>query len=119
TESGPDNGRLGRVEPTSGTALHRRSHSKDPVQRRPGSPLHKQSGRPRPPDAAGQRRPDPDREVPPMLDEKLQTIYDDVVRMNPAEDEFHQAVSEVLSSLGLVVTKHPEFLERKVIQRIC
>ena len=54
-----------------------------------------------------------------MLDEKLQAIYDDVVRMNPAEEEFHQAVCEVLSSLGLVVAKHPEFLERKVIQRIC
>jgi glutamate dehydrogenase (NADP+) len=54
-----------------------------------------------------------------VIDEKLEAIYDDVVRTNPGEVEFHQAVREVLGSLGLVVAKHPEFLRRKIIQRIC
>ena len=54
-----------------------------------------------------------------MLDEKLESIFDDVVRRNPAEPEFHQAVKEVFESLGPVVAKHPEFTHHKIIQRIC
>jgi glutamate dehydrogenase (NADP+) len=54
-----------------------------------------------------------------MIDEKLEGIYDDVVRRNAGEVEFHQAVREVLESLGPVVAKHPEFAEHKIIQRIC
>ena len=54
-----------------------------------------------------------------MIDEKLEAIYDEVVRRNPGEAEFHQAVREVLESLGPVVAKHPEFAEHKIIQRIC
>ena len=34
-----------------------------------------------------------------------------VVRRNPGEAEFHQAVREVLESLGPVLAKHPEFAE--------
>jgi glutamate dehydrogenase (NADP+) len=54
-----------------------------------------------------------------MLDEKLESVYDDVIRRNPAEPEFHQAVKEVLDSLGPVIAKHPEFARSKIIQRIC
>ena len=54
-----------------------------------------------------------------MLDEKFDEVYDDVTRRNPAEPEFHQAVKEVLESLGPVVAKHPELARHKVIQRIC
>ena len=54
-----------------------------------------------------------------MLDEKFDVVYDDVVRRNPAEPEFHQAVKEVLESLGPVAAKHPELARHKVIQRIC
>ncbi|MCC6435202.1 MAG: NADP-specific glutamate dehydrogenase [Acidimicrobiales bacterium] len=54
-----------------------------------------------------------------VLDEKLETIFDDVVRRNPAEPEFHQAVREVLDSLGPVIAKHPDFARHKIIQRIC
>ncbi len=54
-----------------------------------------------------------------MLDEKLETVYDDVIRRNPAEPEFHQAVKEVLDSIGPVIAKHPEFARSKIIQRIC
>src|SRR5690606_9778500 len=52
-------------------------------------------------------------------DERLSEIYQHVVARNPAEFEFHQAVREVLDSLGPVVAKHPDFLERKIIERIC
>ena len=41
------------------------------------------------------------------LDEKLEPIYQDVLKRNPGETEFHQAVLEVLESLGPVVVKHP------------
>jgi glutamate dehydrogenase (NADP+) len=49
----------------------------------------------------------------------IEQIYDDVVRRNPAEPEFHQAVREVLDSLGLVLARHSEYAERKTIERIC
>jgi glutamate dehydrogenase (NADP+) len=54
-----------------------------------------------------------------MLDEKFDEVFDDVVRRNPAEPEFHQAVKEVLESLGPVAAKHPELARHKIIQRIC
>jgi glutamate dehydrogenase (NADP+) len=54
-----------------------------------------------------------------VIDEKLMAVYNDVVRHSPGALEFHQAIHEVLESLGLVVTKHPEFAEQKIIQRIC
>ena len=53
------------------------------------------------------------------LDEKIDGIYQDVLKRNPGETEFHQAVLEVLECLGPVVTKHPQYLERKIIERIC
>ncbi len=54
-----------------------------------------------------------------VIDEKLEDVYADVLRRNPGEPEFHQAVREVLESLGVVVSKHPEFARQKIIQRIC
>jgi glutamate dehydrogenase (NADP+) len=54
-----------------------------------------------------------------MLDEKLEPIYADVLRRNPGEDEFHQAVREVLESLGAVIAKHPSYAEHALIERIC
>ena len=54
-----------------------------------------------------------------VIDEKLESVIREVVDRNPGETEFHQSVREVLESLGPVVTKHPEFLEHKVIERIC
>jgi len=55
----------------------------------------------------------------PLLDEKLQAIYDEVLRRNPGETEFHQAVHEVLDTLGPVVAKHPQYAEAAIIQRLC
>ena len=54
-----------------------------------------------------------------MIDEKLEGIFADVVRRNPGELEFQQAVREVLESLGPVLVKDPELAEHKVIERIC
>ena len=53
------------------------------------------------------------------LHPRLHAIYDDVLRRNPGEHEFHQAVREVFDSLGPVTDKHPEYLQASIIQRIC
>lgn len=49
----------------------------------------------------------------------LSSLYEQVVRTNPAEPEFHQAVSEVFESLSPVIDKHPEYKEAKLLERIC
>ena len=54
-----------------------------------------------------------------MIDEKLEDVYAEVLRRNPGESEFHQAVNEVLDALGPSIAKHPQFARRKIIQRIC
>ena len=54
-----------------------------------------------------------------MIDEKLQPIFDEVLRRNAGEAEFLQAVQEVLESLGAVVAKHPEYADNALIERIC
>ncbi|MDW7644323.1 MAG: NADP-specific glutamate dehydrogenase [Desulfuromonadales bacterium] len=53
------------------------------------------------------------------LDEKVEPIYQEVLKRNPGETEFHQAVREVIESLGPVLVKHPEFGHHKIIERIC
>ncbi|WP_018634004.1 NADP-specific glutamate dehydrogenase [Neomegalonema perideroedes] len=55
----------------------------------------------------------------PHLDERLEHIYNDVTRRNAGEAEFHQAVREVLESLGRVVAKRPVYAEDALIERIC
>lgn len=56
-----------------------------------------------------------------MLDlhEKLVDIYDEILRRNPGETEFHQAAQEVLASLGPLVVKHPQYTDTQVIRRLC
>jgi glutamate dehydrogenase (NADP+) len=55
----------------------------------------------------------------PILDEKLVPILAEVLHRNPGESEFHQAVEEVLGSLGPVIAKHPHYLDRALIERLC
>lgn len=55
----------------------------------------------------------------PELHDLLNPVFDDVVARNPGEREFHQAVHEVLESLGPVVAKHREYVDAAVIQRLC
>jgi glutamate dehydrogenase (NADP+) len=50
---------------------------------------------------------------------KLQAVFEEVSRRNAGEQEFHQAVFEVLTSLGPVVAKHPEYADNAVIRRLC
>src|SRR5690606_25902974 len=54
----------------------------------------------------------------PILDEKVEPLYQEILRRNPGEEEFHQAVREVLETLGPVLAKRPEFVEAKLIERI-
>lgn len=49
---------------------------------------------------------------------KLDYIKEAVVKRNPNDAEFIQAVDEVLLSLESVVEKHPEYLEKGVFERI-
>jgi glutamate dehydrogenase (NADP+) len=41
-----------------------------------------------------------------------------ITARNPHEAEFHQAVSEVASSLDLVMERHPEYRRAKILERI-
>ncbi|MCC6610379.1 MAG: NADP-specific glutamate dehydrogenase [Burkholderiales bacterium] len=52
-------------------------------------------------------------------DSRINQIFEQVVRRNPGETEFHQAVKEVIESLGPVLHKHPQYAEHKIIERIC
>jgi len=53
------------------------------------------------------------------IDEKLTPILAEVKRRNAGEGEFHQAVEEVLESLGRVVAKHPAYTKDALIERVC
>jgi glutamate dehydrogenase (NADP+) len=54
------------------------------------------------------------------IDEKLAPILAEVLRRNAGEEEFHQAVREVLGSLGRVVAKHPRYTSNHaLIERLC
>jgi glutamate dehydrogenase (NADP+) len=53
------------------------------------------------------------------IDDRLNTLYEDIVRRNPGEAEFHQAVLEVIASLGPVVGKYPELRDQRILERIC
>ncbi len=52
-----------------------------------------------------------------MSDYKTE-MMEHVKAKNPSEPEFHQAVEEVLSSIVLVLDKHPEYRKAKIIERI-
>ena len=40
----------------------------------------------------------------------MKEVYDSVIARDPDQAEFHQAVEEVLESLGPVIKQHPEYL---------
>jgi glutamate dehydrogenase (NADP+) len=48
----------------------------------------------------------------------LASILDQVGRRNPGEPEFHQAVREILESLEPVLSRRPEFIEARILERI-
>lgn len=53
------------------------------------------------------------------IDEKLEPILAEVLRRNAGETEFHQAVVEVLESLGRVIAKKPYYADHALIERLC
>jgi glutamate dehydrogenase (NADP+) len=58
---------------------------------------------------------------PPMANaagDYIGQIFNLVKAKNPAEPEFHQAVLEVLESLRLVLERHPEYQEAKILERL-
>ncbi|HBR02406.1 MAG TPA: NADP-specific glutamate dehydrogenase [Ruminiclostridium sp.] len=48
----------------------------------------------------------------------LAGVYEQVIKRNPGEPEFHQAVKEVLESLEPVADKHPEYVKAGIFDRI-
>jgi len=48
----------------------------------------------------------------------LASVMDQVIKRNPNEPEFHQAVREVLESLEPVAERHPEWVEAGIFDRI-
>ncbi len=48
----------------------------------------------------------------------LARVMEDVIKRNPGEPEFHQAVTEVLESLEPVIEKNPEFEAKGLIERM-
>ncbi len=53
------------------------------------------------------------------LTEQVELIYREVLRRNPGEPEFHQAVHEVLASIGPALARHPEYAGVRIVQRLC
>ncbi|MHB1376689.1 MAG: NADP-specific glutamate dehydrogenase [Candidatus Humimicrobiaceae bacterium] len=45
-------------------------------------------------------------------------VFEAVLKRNPNEPEFHQAVKEVLSCLDPVIEKHPEYVNMGVLERL-
>ena len=53
------------------------------------------------------------------MDSALEPVYAQVLRRNPGEVEFHQAVREVFDSLGPIIHRHPQYADAAVLERIC
>ena len=53
------------------------------------------------------------------MDAALEPVFQQVLRRNPGETEFHQAVREVFDTLGPVVHKNPHYADAAVLERIC
>jgi glutamate dehydrogenase (NADP+) len=53
------------------------------------------------------------------MHEKLESTLWNIQQRNFGEQEFIQAVKEVLGSIGTVLAKYPRLTEQKIIERIC
>jgi glutamate dehydrogenase (NADP+) len=52
------------------------------------------------------------------MSDYVNQLMAEVRAKNPGEPEFHQAVQEVAESLDLVLDRHPEYREAKILERI-
>jgi glutamate dehydrogenase (NADP+) len=48
----------------------------------------------------------------------IDQVFEQVVKRNPGEPEFHQAVQEVIESLVPVLEQHPEYIEAGILERL-
>jgi glutamate dehydrogenase (NADP+) len=48
----------------------------------------------------------------------VKDFMDEIKAKNPAQPEFHQAVYEVVNSLAVVLDRHPEYRQAKILERI-
>ena len=48
----------------------------------------------------------------------IDSFMDDLAAKNPGENEFHQAVREVLESVAPYIVEHPYLLDQKILERI-
>ena len=53
------------------------------------------------------------------VDNKISEYYDKLLKRNAGEPEFHQAVSEVLDSLKVVLGKDPHYADYGLVERLC
>ncbi|WP_233722190.1 NADP-specific glutamate dehydrogenase [Nesterenkonia massiliensis] len=51
--------------------------------------------------------------------QRIEKVYEQVISRNPGELEFHQAVREVFDSLPRVLSRHPQYVEASILERIC
>lgn len=49
----------------------------------------------------------------------IDQVLENVKKRNSGEPEFIQAVEEVLSSIGPVMDKHPEYIKQNILERFC
>ncbi len=52
------------------------------------------------------------------MSEYVKDLVAEVKAKNPSEPEFHQAVEEVLTSLDVVLERHPEYRANKILERL-
>jgi glutamate dehydrogenase (NADP+) len=52
------------------------------------------------------------------MENYVSNLMAEVKAKNPVEPEFHQAVQEVVESLVIVLDRHPEYREHKILERI-
>jgi len=52
------------------------------------------------------------------MSQYVQNLIAQVKAKNPAEPEFHQAITEVLESLDMVLQRHPEYRSAKILERM-
>lgn len=50
--------------------------------------------------------------------EYVQSVFEKVIARNPHENEFHQAVKEILDSLIPVLAKHPKYMQQGLLERL-
>ena len=57
--------------------------------------------------------------MPAEMHPRLQPVFDECLARNPGEQEFHQAVYEVLLSLTPIAGKKPEYAQWSILRRMC